>query len=103
MPQCALQQIYDRGGNSYPPRMLRHPNNPTDPNRLFKANSDSVSFSILGPDSLDFGSSTPYALGLGALQMLGRNPALVIGLGTRGNSGSISTDNGKLVGGIDLL
>lgn len=54
---------------------------------------------------LDFrlGGSAPDTLGLGALEMLGRDPALIISLGTRGDSRAISANDSNLLRGIDLL
>jgi hypothetical protein len=54
------------------------------------------------PSRLDLGGSTADALGLRALQVRGRDPALVV-LGARGDSRAIGTDNGDLLGGVDLL
>ena len=42
-------------------------------------------------------------LGLRARQVMGRDPGLVVGSGTAGDSRAISTDNADLVGRVDLL
>jgi hypothetical protein len=52
---------------------------------------------------LSLGGSAADALGLRALQVGCRNPALVVRLCARGNSGAISANNSDLVGGVDLL
>jgi hypothetical protein len=56
--------------------------------------------------ALDLGlwGAAPDALGLRALQVLGRDPARVIGLGTgSGNGGAVGAENGNLLGWVDLL
>ena len=42
-------------------------------------------------------------LGLRARQVVGRDPRLIVGRGTAGDSRAISTDNADLVGRVDLL
>ena len=55
--------------------------------------------------ALDLGlrCAAAHTLGLGALQVLGRNPARVISLGTGCNSRAVCTENGNLVLGINGL
>lgn len=52
---------------------------------------------------LSLGSTATDTLRLGALKVRDRNPALVIGLGTRSNGGSIGANNSNLIGRVDLL
>jgi hypothetical protein len=52
---------------------------------------------------LGLGGTTANALGLRALQVRRRNPALIVRLCAGSDSGTISTNNGNLVGGVDLL
>jgi hypothetical protein len=52
---------------------------------------------------LGLGGTAANALGLRALQVGRGNPALVVRLGARGDSWSISTDNADLIGGVDRL
>lgn len=54
------------------------------------------------PGGLDLRSTAADTLSLRALQMRGRDPALVV-LGAGSYSRTISTDNGNLLGGVDLL
>ena len=51
---------------------------------------------------LGLGGAAADALGLRALQMRGRDPALVV-LRARGDSRAVSADNANLLGGVDLL
>lgn len=52
---------------------------------------------------LGLGSSAPNAPSLWALEVLGRDPALIIGLRTASDSGTIGANNRSLIRGIDLL
>lgn len=52
---------------------------------------------------LNLGGTAADALSLRALKVRGGDPALIVGLSTRGDSGTVSTDNSNLVGGVDLL
>ena len=47
--------------------------------------------------------STSHPLGLRPLQVLCRNPALVIRFGAARDSGAVSAHNSSLIGRIDLL
>jgi hypothetical protein len=76
------------------------------PSHLHSMNAPSLpsrscsSFLGLG---LGLGSTAAHAFRLGTLKVRGRNPALIIGLCARGHGGAVSTNNGNLVGRIDLL
>jgi hypothetical protein len=52
---------------------------------------------------LGLGGTTANALRLGALQVRRRDPALIVCLRARGDSGAVSTNNGDLVSGVNLL
>jgi hypothetical protein len=52
---------------------------------------------------LGLGGTAANALRLRALQVRCWNPALIVCLGARSDSGAISTNNGDLVGGVHLL
>jgi hypothetical protein len=52
---------------------------------------------------LQLGGTAADALSLRALKVRHGDPALVVGLGTRGDSRAVGADNSNLVGGVDLL
>lgn len=51
----------------------------------------------------DLSSAAADALGFGALKVRGRDPALIVGLCAGSDSRTISTNDGNLIGGVDLL
>jgi len=52
---------------------------------------------------LDLGRTATHALGFRALKVRGRDPALVVCLGARGDSRAVGTNDSNLVGRIDSL
>jgi hypothetical protein len=70
--------------------------------RILSQTSSIYNTARLSP-RLSLGGSAADALGLRALQVRRRNPALVVSLCARGDGGAVSADNGDLVGGVDVL